>query len=110
MPRTRRQLIADLLREGPITLPDLAREAGAPVKLVRVDLEHVIRSLQGQGQRLIVDDAECLSCGFSFKGRTRVETPSRCPRCRSEQIRDPRFCVDSLSAEDREDPRDPPPP
>jgi hypothetical protein len=105
MPQTRRQLIADLLRKGPITLPDLAHGVGAPVNLVRVDLEHVIRSLQGKGQRLIVEDAECLSCGFSFKGRTRVETPSRCPHCKSEQIREPRFSFESLSAGGPGDPQ-----
>ena len=94
MAETKRQAIERILRQGPATVPDLARLVGSPVKSVLTDLEHVIRSVKGRG-RLVVRDAECLNCGFSFRGRTRVETPSRCPRCRSENISDPAFSVEA---------------
>jgi transcriptional regulator len=94
MAETRRQVIARVLRTGPHTVEDLARKVGAPAKSVLVDLEHVRRSLQVDG-RWIAHDAECLSCGFVFHGRERLETPSRCPECRSEDIEDPRFEIAS---------------
>ena len=90
MAETRRQRIAEILRHGPITVLQLAREMGAPVKAVVDDLGHVMRSLRG---RVRVEPAECGECGFVFRGRHRVETPSRCPECRSEDIREPRFWV-----------------
>jgi hypothetical protein len=98
MEETRRQAIDRVLRQGPMTVLDISRKIGAPIKTVLADLEHVIRSLRGRG-RLVVKDAECISCGFPFKGRKRVETPSRCPRCRSENIRDPEFAIHSDSPE-----------
>lgn len=94
MPETRRQAIHRLLREGPLTVLDLSRRAHAPVKSVLVDLEHVIRGLKG-GERVVVRPAECLSCGFCFKERTRVATPSRCPQCRGESIQDPEFSIET---------------
>jgi transcriptional regulator len=87
---TRRQDIARILRTGPHTVDDLARKVGATAKAVLVDLEHVRRGLKA-GDRWIVLDAACLSCGFVFRGRERIQTPSRCPDCRSEDIEDPRF-------------------
>jgi len=93
MAGTRRQHIVELLRKGPLTVLEMARETGAPVKLVVSDLEHVLKSLRGR-ERVIVEPAECASCGFVFRGRTRVETPSRCPECRSEKIEEPRFGIE----------------
>lgn len=90
MASTRRQDIARILRTGPHTVDDLARKVGAPAKSVLVDLEHVRRGLKA-GDEWVALDAECLSCGFVFRGRERLETPSRCPECRSEDIEHPRF-------------------
>jgi predicted Zn-ribbon and HTH transcriptional regulator len=90
MASTRRQEIARILRTGPHTVDDLARKVGAPAKSVLADLEHVRRGLKG-GDAWRVHEAACLSCGFVFRGRERLATPSRCPECRSEDIEDPRF-------------------
>ena len=92
MASTRRQEIADLLRRGKMGVIDIARCVGAPAKSVLTDLEHIRRGLTAR-ERWVVIDAECLSCGFVFKGRERLNTPSRCPHCRSEQIRDPEFAI-----------------
>jgi predicted Zn-ribbon and HTH transcriptional regulator len=86
---TRRQEIARILRTGPHTVEDLARKVGAPSRSVLADLEHVRRSLRDGDW--IVHEARCPSCGFVFRGRERIQTPSRCPGCRSENIEDPRF-------------------
>lgn len=85
--RTRRQEILALLGEGPYTARDLARTLGIRLRLVLDDLEHLRRSLNGG--RLVVQPAQCLSCGKVFAKRTRLSTPSRCPSCRSEHIREP---------------------
>lgn len=97
MNATRRQEIAAILREGPATLEDLARLAGADAATVRADLEHVRRSL-GRGERFVIHPASCARCGFVFADRKRLSTPSRCPSCRSERIDDPSFRIDSTGA------------
>lgn len=90
MSSTRRQQIAEFLRHGGLTAPEIAGRIEAPVKSVLADLEHVRRGVKG-GEKWVVRDAECLACGFVFKGRDRLNVPSRCPECRSEQIRDGAF-------------------
>ena len=91
-PQTRRQRIADLLRRGPLSVPEIARLSGASVKGVLSDLEHVRRGI-GPAEAWTVAPAECASCGFSFKGRERLDVPSRCPRCRSEDIVEARYAI-----------------
>ena len=92
MASTRRQQIAEALLDGPLTALEIAARFQAPVKTILADLEHVRRSLGKRG-RFVVEPAECLSCSFVFEERARLGTPSRCPRCRSEHIRDPLFSI-----------------
>ncbi len=89
---TRRQEIARLLRERPRTVLDIARTVGAPVKTVLDDLQHVRRGL-APGEAWAVEPASCRACGFEFRERERLDVPSRCPRCRSEDIEDPAFGI-----------------
>ena len=93
MAETRRQTLHRLLRKGPVTVLELSRQAGVPVKSVVADLEHVIRGLKGK-ERLIVQPSKCLSCGFTFKDGTRLTRPSRCPKCRGESIQEPEFFIE----------------
>ena len=102
MSLTRRQEIAELLRHGAMTAPEIARRIGASVKAVLADLEHVRRSLKGGGkssgkntEKWAARDAECLDCGFVFEGRERLDVPSRCPECKSEAIREAAFEIRS---------------
>jgi len=92
MTQTRRQSITESLREGPITALDLARLLGVKVKTILGDLEHVRRSAKGK-ERFTIRPAECSSCGFVFRNREKLNTPSRCPRCARENIRDPLFSI-----------------
>lgn len=79
---TRRQLLERHLRDGEATARDLALLLGAQIKTVLADLEHVRRSHR---KAFRVRPAECTTCGFIFRKRDRLSTPSRCPECRSER-------------------------
>jgi hypothetical protein len=48
-----------------------------------------------QGIRICV---HCQSCGFTFRDRSRLETPSRCPRCKRERIDEPLFRIESIGS------------
>jgi hypothetical protein len=55
-------------------------------------LEHVVRSM-GKGATLQVNPASCIQCGYVFRGRSRLSTPTKCPRCRSHRIIAPTFQI-----------------
>jgi predicted Zn-ribbon and HTH transcriptional regulator len=92
---TPRQRIADLLAAGEWGFEELRRELEVPARVLEEDLRHVERSLRRGSTRLAVEPARCLSCGFVFRERAarHFHAPSRCPRCRSERITDPRFHI-----------------
>ena len=92
---TFRQRIVDLLGMGEWGFEELRRELEAPARDLEEDLRHVERSLRRGPARLRIDPARCLSCGFVFRERAarHLHAPSRCPRCRSERIADPRFHI-----------------
>jgi len=96
MASTRRQAIARLLRESPRTVLELSRIVKSPVKSGLMDLEHIRRGLKG-GDRWTVIPAECQSCGFVFRDRERLNKPSRCPACRSEDILEGAFGISGES-------------
>ncbi|NTU59794.1 MAG: ArsR family transcriptional regulator [Deltaproteobacteria bacterium] len=88
----RRQLLA-LLRRGPSTLHDLAAELGLREGDVADHLAHALRTARAH-ERLHEEPARCLSCGFVFRKREKVTTPSRCPRCRSERVQPATFRIE----------------
>jgi predicted Zn-ribbon and HTH transcriptional regulator len=92
---TPRQRIADLLEAGEWGFEELRRELEVPARVLEEDLRHVERSLLRGSSRLTVEPARCLSCDFVFRERAarHFHAPSRCPRCRSERIADPRFRI-----------------
>ena len=91
--RTTRERIADRLRRAPAT-PSALSEAfevtpGSALEHVR----HVARSLDGADEELLVRPPACRDCGFDdFDDRLNV--PSRCPECRSENVAEPAFTVE----------------
>ena len=89
----RQELIAALL-EGPCSARDLSAAAGLPEREVPVHLEHIKRSITLSGQRLIVIPAECKKCGFLFSKRDKLKRPGKCPVCKGESIREPRFMIE----------------
>jgi transcriptional regulator len=93
---TSRQRIVALLAAGEWGFEELRRELETTAKRLEDDLRHVERSVRREGERLRVDPPGCLACGFVFHGREprRFQAPGRCPRCRSERIRQPRFRIE----------------
>jgi predicted Zn-ribbon and HTH transcriptional regulator len=93
---TLRQRIIERLSKDELGFEELRRELEAPVRLLEDDLRHVERSLRRGSVRLRVEPSRCLACGFTFQDRAarHFHAPSRCPRCRSERISDPRFRIE----------------
>ena len=90
---TIRDAIRRVLAEGFATAREVSGRVGVSEKDVAGHLEHLQRSLKAAGDRLEIDPARCLACGFVFKERSRLTTPSRCPRCRDEGIAPPRYRI-----------------
>ncbi|MBI5588770.1 MAG: transcriptional regulator [Deltaproteobacteria bacterium] len=92
---TIRQRIAAALKEGMLTSKDISRAVGIMEKEAIDHLGHVARTVNraGGGERFVVEPSVCRSCGFVFRKRGRLKTPSRCPVCRSEEITEMRFGI-----------------
>lgn len=91
---TVRETLRRALREAPATARDLSAAAGIREKDVAEHLAHLARSLGRRGERLVVEPASCLACGFVFEGRSRLARPGACPACRATRIDPPVFRVE----------------
>jgi len=89
----RREIIAALL-EGPCSARELSAAVGITEREVPAHLEHIRKSITLSGQRLIVAPAECKKCGFIFSKREKLKRPGKCPVCKGESIREPRFMIE----------------
>lgn len=92
---TLRHTILSLLEEGPRTAKDLSAEVGIPEKDVPGHLEHIRRTVTKAGRQLVIIPSECRKCGFVFRKREKFTKPGKCPVCRGESIREPRYTIDS---------------
>lgn len=98
-PRERLLTQREALREALIAgEARTARELSAALSMqereVLQHLEHLERTLLHSAQRLSVEPARCLACGFAFTGRARFSKPGRCPRCKATRITYPRFRIE----------------
>ncbi len=93
---TARQRIADALREEQLTASDLSERVGLPRSAVYDHLPHVAQSIEGNDadEQFLVAPPECGNCGFDSFDEP-LNYPSRCPECRSENVREPVFTVES---------------
>jgi predicted Zn-ribbon and HTH transcriptional regulator len=91
---TVRETIRKALRDGPGSARDLSVVAGVREKDVAEHLEHLARSLPHQAERLVVEPASCIACGYRFERRARLSRPGACPRCRSTRIDPPVFRIE----------------
>ena len=89
--QTFRQAILDCLRQGPLTARELSGLLRIQEKDVIPHLEHLEKSLRRSAERLVIEPAECLKCGFRFEKRRRFSKPSACPLCRCQRIGPPVF-------------------
>jgi predicted Zn-ribbon and HTH transcriptional regulator len=89
---TLRQAMKELLAEQPRSSLELSQLLSQSEKEVLGHLAHLARA-PGPGYRFQMAPAVCRNCGFAFKKRDRLTTPSRCPICHHESIRRPRFAL-----------------
>lgn len=83
---TLRQQIAQALEDKPRGVREISQLFRIREKEVLDHLQHIAKS-----GRLNIDPPFCQKCGFIFKKRERLNSPSRCPICRSEYINPPRY-------------------
>ena len=93
-----RESLREALREGPATARELSACVGIREREVAEHLEHLARTLAAAGERLALDPATCLACGYVFRGRTRFSRPSACPRCRSTRVEPPAVRIERRGA------------
>ncbi|MFC7068234.1 transcriptional regulator [Halobaculum lipolyticum] len=89
--RTTRERIADELRERALPASALAAEFDVTRSTVYDHLEHVSRSLP-EGEEFLVAPPECRDCGFD-RFDDPVNSPSRCPDCKGENVEEPAFVI-----------------
>lgn len=94
---TDRQKIAEVLRGQVLSAKDISKAVRIKEKEVLAHLPHIARTVSNSRKdrsvRFIVEPSVCLSCGFTFKKRERLKTPSRCPVCKSEEITEARYGI-----------------
>lgn len=90
---TLRERLMDLLQAGEYDAYDISQALRIQEKEVYLHLPHIAKTLASRRQRLKIAPAACIFCGFTFRERTRLKKPGRCPACRSERIRPPRFSI-----------------
>jgi predicted Zn-ribbon and HTH transcriptional regulator len=96
-PGTIRQQIMECLTSGRRSARDLAHLYAISERHVEDHLTHIARTVARMpDRRFTVEPPECMDCGFTFRERTRLTRPSRCPTCHSERITSPRFGIDLL--------------
>jgi hypothetical protein len=89
---TLRKKIAEALGEECLDSQEISKLFGIREREVVDHLQHIAKSVHPE--RLTAEPASCRQCGFSFRKRTRLNTPGRCPVCKSEYISPPRFKID----------------
>ncbi|NCN64672.1 MAG: transcriptional regulator [Candidatus Altiarchaeum hamiconexum] len=63
-----------------------------PEKVIADDIKHIKKSISHRG-KLMIKPAECINCGFVFKEREKIKSPSKCPECKSERIMECLFMI-----------------
>ena len=96
---TTRQRLAEALTGTLLSTRQLAALIGIPERQVEDHLTHIVRSIaRDRIRRFVLEPSACETCGFVFRSRSRLTRPSRCPRCRSEEISSPRYGIELRSS------------
>lgn len=95
-----RQSLREALLKGAATARDLSRLVGIPERDVAEHVRHLDRSLRHGGERVVVEPASCLACGFVFshRERHRYTRPGRCPQCHARRISLPVFKIERVGS------------
>lgn len=90
---TIRHEILALLKEQELSAKEISAEVRISEAEVLDHLEHIRVMVRKEKAHIVVTPAACKKCGFVFKKRDRLTKPGKCPLCRCEQIREPRFAI-----------------
>lgn len=90
---TLRQQIIELIKDRPQDASTLARQLHIKPRGVEGHLTHIQKSVEANGGQFVIHPSKCGECGFTFRDRERMAPPSRCPKCKSEDISMPSFEV-----------------
>ena len=94
---TRREEIVEFLEGNPANAKDLADYFGVTKKIIEDDLTHLQKSLKRNNKQLLVKPAFCISCNFTFKMKSRIKDPKKCPECHNERISPSLFKIELKS-------------
>ena len=89
---TVRKEMIDVLQERKMSLRELAVHFRSTPKEITDGLLHVAKSIQPE-MELRMEIPLCRTCGFLYKDRTKITRPSRCPKCKKEDITEPKFWI-----------------
>jgi predicted Zn-ribbon and HTH transcriptional regulator len=93
--RTPRQRIKELLFITPLSARRIAEIVGISERQVEDHLRHIVKTVaQDRTLKFVLDPSACKDCDFVFRDRHRLTRPSRCPRCHSEAITEPRYSIE----------------
>jgi predicted Zn-ribbon and HTH transcriptional regulator len=90
---TVRKAIISVLRGQVMSAREISGEIHISEKEVINNLQYIQKSLSKEKSHLRIIPAECRKCGFVFKKRERFKKPGKCPICRGEMIKEPRFSI-----------------
>ncbi len=91
---TREKMIVLLsFTDIPLTAKEIKDRLGIRnEKEVYEHLYHIAKSLKRKEKKLIVYLPRCRDCGYVFN-IDKPKKPSKCPKCKSENIEPPRFII-----------------
>jgi predicted Zn-ribbon and HTH transcriptional regulator len=93
--RTVREAIREELLRGAATARELSERVSIREKDVAEHLGHLEKSLRARGERLVIEPASCIACGYAFVRRTRLSRPGSCPECGSTRIDPPAYRIEA---------------
>ena len=94
MIQTRRKEIIEMLEKDRMTVKQLADLFRVEPKFILEDLKHISISLKNVHKKLKEQFSVCNVCGYEFRSREKMSRPSKCPKCRAEDITEPVFWIE----------------
>ncbi|MEM4336746.1 MAG: transcriptional regulator [Candidatus Woesearchaeota archaeon] len=91
---TRRKEMIEILEKNEMTARNLAEIFRVNMEYILEDLKHISLSIRKFHKKLEIRPAICNTCGFVFKDRKMLSRPTKCPKCRKEDITEPIFYIE----------------
>jgi predicted Zn-ribbon and HTH transcriptional regulator len=93
---TIRKDMIELLQAKKMTLRELCIRYRQTPKDMLNDILHVAKTIQPE-MELRMEIPVCRTCGYRYNDRSKITRPSRCPKCKKEDITEPRFWIEVKS-------------